>query len=74
MPGLSGTELAARITARRPDIAVIVVTGYGGEDLEERARAAGVARVITKPYTASTLKEALQDALRAQQSRPDSVL
>jgi signal transduction histidine kinase/CheY-like chemotaxis protein len=64
MPGLSGTELAARITARRADIAVIVVTGYGGEDLEERARAAGVARVITKPYTASTLKDALQGALR----------
>jgi signal transduction histidine kinase/ActR/RegA family two-component response regulator len=64
MPGLSGTELAARITARRADIAVIVVTGYGGEDLEERARAAGVARVITKPYTASTLKEVLQGALR----------
>jgi signal transduction histidine kinase/CheY-like chemotaxis protein len=64
MPGLSGTELAARITARRADIAVIVVTGYRGPDLEERARAAGVARVISKPYTASTLKEVLQDALR----------
>jgi signal transduction histidine kinase/CheY-like chemotaxis protein len=64
MPGLSGTELAARITARRPDIAVIVVTGYAGQDFEERARAAGVARVIAKPYTASTLKEVLQGALR----------
>jgi CheY-like chemotaxis protein len=40
------------------------VTGYRGPDLEERARAAGVARVISKPYTASTLKEVLQDALR----------
>jgi signal transduction histidine kinase/CheY-like chemotaxis protein len=64
MPGLSGTELAARITACRTDIAVIVMTGYGGEELEERARAAGVARVIGKPYTASVLKEALQDVLR----------
>ncbi len=64
MPGLSGTELAARITARRADIAVIIVTGYAGQELEERARAAGVARVITKPYTASTLKEVLQGALR----------
>jgi CheY-like chemotaxis protein len=64
MPDLSGTELAARITAHRPDIAVIIVTGYGGPDLEERARAAGVARVITKPYTASTLEEALHGALR----------
>jgi signal transduction histidine kinase/CheY-like chemotaxis protein len=64
MPGMSGTELAARMTARRPDIAVIAVTGYAGQDLEERARAAGVARVITKPYTASTLKQVLQDTLR----------
>lgn len=64
MPGLSGTELAARITAQRADIAVIIVTGYGGQDLEERARAAGVFRVITKPYTASALREALQGALR----------
>jgi signal transduction histidine kinase/CheY-like chemotaxis protein len=64
MPGLSGTELAARIIARRADLAVIVVSGYGGEDLEERARAAGVARVIAKPYTASSLKEALHGALQ----------
>ncbi len=42
---------------------MIVVTGYAGQDLEERARAAGVARVITKPYTASTLKEVLQGTL-----------
>ena len=64
MPELSGTEFAARVTALRPDIAVVVVTGYGGQDLEERARAAGVARVIAKPYTASVLKEVLQEALR----------
>jgi CheY-like chemotaxis protein len=64
MPGLSGTELAERIIARRADLAVIVVSGYGGEDLEERARAAGVARVIAKPYTASSLKEALHGALQ----------
>jgi len=64
MPGMSGTELAARVRALRPDLAVIVVTGYGGPDLAERARAAGVARVIAKPYSASTLKEALQPALR----------
>ncbi len=63
MPQLNGTEFAARVTALRPDIAVVVVTGYGGQDLEERARAAGVARVIAKPYTASVLKEVLQEAL-----------
>jgi signal transduction histidine kinase/ActR/RegA family two-component response regulator len=63
MPALSGTELAARIKARRADIPVILVTGYGGDDVEERARAAGVARLIAKPYAIATLKEALARAL-----------
>jgi signal transduction histidine kinase/ActR/RegA family two-component response regulator len=64
MPGMSGIELATRIRALRPDLAVIVVTGYAGPDLDQRAHAAGVARVIAKPYTARMLEEGLRAALR----------
>ena len=68
MPGMSGTELAARIRALRPDLPVIVVTGYGGLDLAERARAAGVARVMAKPYSPRGLREALEAALQPDRS------
>ena len=32
MPGMSGTELARELRARRPDLPVLVVSGYAEED------------------------------------------
>ena len=48
MPGLGGLELATRIRAVAPEVAIVLVTGnVGGVDPLE-ARAAGVEHVFTK--------------------------
>ncbi|MBL8521886.1 MAG: MASE1 domain-containing protein [Betaproteobacteria bacterium] len=59
MPGLTGTQLAARLREAGLDLPVVIVTGYGGPGFELRAQQAGVTRVVRKPYEARMLAEAL---------------
>ena len=68
MPGLSGTQLAARIHALRPALPILIITGYGGPGFELRAQRAGVTTVLRKPYQMSELAHALDKALHRQSS------
>lgn len=63
MPGLNGTELAERVRALRPDLPVLLLSGYGGPQLEARAREAGVRQVLAKPLQGGALARALAAAL-----------
>jgi CheY-like chemotaxis protein len=61
MPEITGTELAAEVTRRYPDIGLLFVTGYVGEagdagDLAGRA-------LLRKPFTVSALAAAVATAL-----------
>jgi CheY-like chemotaxis protein len=66
MPGMSGAELAERIAKVRPDLPVVMATGYGHVMGEERARALGLRRLLIKPFSMSVLDEAIQEALAAR--------
>ena len=63
MPELSGTELALRVRELRPELPVLIASGYGGPDLSKRARDAGVSQVVSKPYESCTIAQALAAAL-----------
>ena len=63
MPGLTGTQLANRIHAHRPEMPIIIITGYGGPGFELRAQQAGVMTVLKKPYQRNELAHALARAL-----------
>jgi DNA-binding NarL/FixJ family response regulator len=54
MPGTSGLEFAERVLTIRPEVAVVIATGYISAQDEVRARALGVRAVISK---AATVKE-----------------
>jgi signal transduction histidine kinase/ActR/RegA family two-component response regulator len=59
MPGrMNGMELAQEILRRRPDLPVLLTTGYS--DAAEQARAHGL-RLLVKPYRLQALAEALAD-------------
>jgi signal transduction histidine kinase/ActR/RegA family two-component response regulator len=64
MPELTGTELTRDIRKLRPDIAVIMMSGHSGEDLSERARAAGVCELIRKPLVRSDIAVPLARAVQ----------
>jgi CheY-like chemotaxis protein len=63
MPGLSGAELTERILRIRPDLPVVMATGYGHVIGEDKVKELGVRRVLQKPFSMSALDEAIQEAL-----------
>lgn len=63
MPGMDGIEVTERVKAKRPWIPVVIVTGYGTEDNETRARAAGVAGFLRKPLAPTDIENSARLAL-----------
>lgn len=63
MPQMTGTALTAALHAHAPGLPVLLLSGYGGALLAQRAAAAGVARVLTKPLQRADLARALSDLL-----------
>ncbi len=66
MAGLSGTELARALRSRRPELPIILVSGYIGPMMTERALAAGVAEILKKPVQSRELAGALAAVLRRE--------
>jgi CheY-like chemotaxis protein len=60
MPGMSGVELARAATARRPDLRVLLSTGYAAEGVVEDA---GDWPVLRKPYRLDALDRAARRAM-----------
>jgi nitrogen-specific signal transduction histidine kinase/CheY-like chemotaxis protein len=65
MPGMSGLELVRQLKALRPDIAVIMTTGYLAPEDQALPQAAGVSEVILKPDNIDQLAAALERQLDA---------
>jgi PAS domain S-box-containing protein len=63
MPDLIGTELAHEILQIRPKIPIILMSGYGGTQLTNRAAEIGVTEVLRKPLHRRDLAESLARAL-----------
>ncbi len=49
MPNMTGLDLATKILAVRPDLPIVLCTGFGTETTEEKARTAGIHTYIKKP-------------------------
>jgi signal transduction histidine kinase/ActR/RegA family two-component response regulator len=65
MPDLTGTELAQTIRRFRPHIPIILMTGYGGVQLANRAADIGVNEVLRKPLHRRDLAESLARVLES---------
>lgn len=55
MPELTGAELARAMLALRPDIPIVMSTGYSNAINEDSARQIGIRRFLTKPVPAKLL-------------------
>jgi CheY-like chemotaxis protein len=63
MPEVTGTELARKFRQLRPEIPIILMSGYGDPQLSERARAVGVIDVLRKPLIRRDIAEPIARAL-----------
>jgi CheY-like chemotaxis protein len=55
MPGMDGVDAFKAMKATHPDIRVILMTAYTGEDRIGEARREGVVRVLSKPIDVNKL-------------------
>jgi DNA-binding NtrC family response regulator len=67
MPGASGMDFAREVLALRPDIPVILTTGYIDPAELDLARRIGVREVILKPTTIQEMARAFHRQLAARQ-------
>ncbi|HTR08313.1 MAG TPA: ATP-binding protein [Paraburkholderia sp.] len=63
MPEMTGIDLIRQIRSVRPDLPVLLMSGYGTHVVEEESRSLGVRAVLKKPVLCADLTEAVRDAL-----------
>ncbi len=66
MPGMSGLEVAEQVKARKPWTPVVIITGYGTDAAETRAKAAGITSFLHKPLSPKMIEESARDAITVQ--------
>ncbi len=66
MPQMTGDKLARELAAIRPDIPIIICTGYNHRIDEKTAKALGVKAFLTKPIAIDDLAEVVNRALKGE--------
>jgi CheY-like chemotaxis protein len=68
MPGgINGLELARHVRGHRPDVAVVLTTGYYGEGADPYREGF---HVLRKPFDAKLLASTLREALKVRGLAP----
>jgi DNA-binding response OmpR family regulator len=71
MAGLTGVQLLEQLRKAKPDVPVILITGYPNVQDAVRAIRLGVADYVTKPFTPEEIIQAVQCALQRGGRPPD---
>jgi PAS domain S-box-containing protein len=63
LPDITGTELVATLRERTPGLAVVLMSGYTGEDPVVATEFDALTTFVQKPFTKATLLRALREVL-----------
>lgn len=63
MPGMDGPETLARMREIKPDVDVVISSGYGEQETRALFGGKAISGFIQKPYTASRIAEVIEAAL-----------
>jgi len=63
MPGISGLEVARRISSTKPGTPIILVTGWEVKVDDDELEATGIKRVLFKPFRIEQLSHAISEVI-----------
>jgi PAS domain S-box-containing protein len=63
MPGMTGDQLAIRMLSTRPDIPIVLCTGYSERISKEQAYQLGIKGFLAKPFSKNELGKMVRDVL-----------
>jgi FixJ family two-component response regulator len=63
LPGMSGPDLQQELIRRGTSVPIVFITAQGDKSLQPRLIAAGAAACLFKPFSDTTLLEAVESAL-----------
>lgn len=60
LPGVDGMDIVGQLRRRRPTLPVIVMTAFGGTEVEDRVRRLGAVGYFDKPFRLENLVAAIR--------------
>lgn len=63
LPGANGPEVARRLRALKPDLKVLYMSGYTGDEITRRQILAPGTLLLEKPFTLQSMTEKIREAL-----------
>ncbi len=63
MPQMTGVELAKELIQMRPDIPIILCTGFSKVITEDRAKAMGIRELVMKPFAIRDMADTIRKVL-----------
>lgn len=69
MPGMDGIELTSKLKAAQPDLAVVILTGYGSPLCRIETARWGAQAFLTKPVEIEELIKAIDKAAKERTER-----
>ena len=67
MPGMDGIALALKLSKERPDLAILLMTGFASERQRAHNLDVLIHRVVAKPFTLQQICDAAEEVLEAHQ-------
>jgi len=68
MPGMTGSDFAVFLLQARPDLPIILTTGYAGDLTPEQLRTLGIQELLLKPHTLQSLGTTVHQVLTKNHS------
>jgi PAS domain S-box-containing protein len=67
MPGMTGVELATIMREIRPDVPIILSTGFSESVTEEKVKSLGIRRLMMKPFSKRSMAKVVREVLDNKQ-------
>lgn len=73
MPGIDGLDMTARLRQSHPEMPVVVITGYGTEANEQKARKLGVSAFLRKPLSPEMIVDNAERLMREANETSEAI-